>query len=91
MNDRSSAPHPSLAEAAQPHSQIAVFDGAQALAMSAGASLSPFSIAYQTYGELNADKSNAILLCHALTGDQHVANRHPLTGKPGWWSALVGP
>jgi homoserine O-acetyltransferase len=91
VNDRSSAPHPSLAEAAQPHSQIAVFDGAQALAMSAGASLEPFSIAYQTYGELNAAKSNAILLCHALTGDQHVANRHPLTGKPGWWSALVGP
>ncbi|MGP0106745.1 homoserine O-acetyltransferase family protein, partial [Rhodoblastus sp.] len=59
--------------------------------MSAGVSLKPFSIAYQTYGELNADKSNAILLCHALTGDQHVANIHPLTGKPGWWSALVGP
>ena len=42
--------------------------------MSSGASLKPFAIAYQTYGELNADKSNAILVCHALTGDQHVAN-----------------
>ena len=59
--------------------------------MAAGVSLEPFTIAYQTYGALNADKSNAILLCHALTGDQHVANSHPLTGKPGWWSALVGP
>jgi len=83
--------HPSLAEAVQPHSPVAVFDAMQPLAMSAGVALSPFSIAYQTYGELNADKSNAVLLCHALTGDQHVANAHPLTGKPGWWSALVGP
>jgi len=80
-----------LTEAAQPHSPVAVFDASQPLAMSAGMALSPFSIAYQTYGELNAEKSNAILLCHALTGDQHVANAHPLTGKPGWWSALVGP
>jgi homoserine O-acetyltransferase len=91
VSESSSAPHPSLAEAERPHSQIAVFDGSQPLAMSAGVSLSPFTVAYQTYGELNADKSNAILLCHALTGDQHVANAHPLTGKPGWWSALVGP
>ena len=59
--------------------------------MSAGVSLKPFAIAYQTYGELNADKSNAILLCHALTGDQYVATVHPMTGKPGWWSRLVGP
>ncbi len=52
--------------------------------MDAGVLLSPVNIAYQTYGTLNAAKSNAILVCHALTGDQHVANRHPLTGKPGW-------
>jgi homoserine O-acetyltransferase len=78
-------------EADSPQSQVAHFDASQPLAMSAGVALSPFSIAYQTYGELNADKSNAILLCHALTGDQHVANTHPITGKPGWWSALVGP
>ncbi len=53
--------------------------------------LAPFSIAYQTYGRLNADKTNAILVCHALTGDQYVASTHPVTGKPGWWETLVGP
>jgi homoserine O-acetyltransferase len=59
--------------------------------MDSGVSLAPLTIAYQTYGTLNADKSNAILVCHALTGDQHVANVHPLTGKPGWWETMVGP
>ena len=81
----------SRGEVDSPRSHIAHFDASQPLAMSAGVDLAPFSIAYQTYGRLNADKSNAILLCHALTGDQHVANVHPVTGKPGWWSALVGP
>jgi homoserine O-acetyltransferase/O-succinyltransferase len=91
LTDRNSDPHSALSEAAQPHSPVASFDESRPLSMSAGVVLSPFSIAYQTYGRLNAEKSNAILLCHALTGDQHVANAHPLTGKPGWWSALVGP
>ncbi len=66
-------------------------DFTEALELDNGSKLSPFTIAYNTYGTLNADKSNAILVCHALTGDQHVANRHPLTGKEGWWSMLVGP
>ncbi|WP_114520833.1 homoserine O-acetyltransferase [Altererythrobacter sp. ZODW24] len=48
-------------------------------------------IAYETYGELAADKGNAILVCHALTGDQHIASAHPVTGKPGWWERMVGP
>ncbi|BBU60838.1 homoserine O-acetyltransferase [Methylosinus sp. C49] len=56
-----------------------------------GGCVAPLTIAYQTYGELNAQRSNAILLCHALTGDQHAANVHPLTGKPGWWDVMVGP
>ena len=53
--------------------------------------LSPFRIAYKTYGALNAAKSNAILVTHALTGDQYVASPHPVTGKPGWWETMVGP
>ena len=48
-------------------------------------------IAYETYGALAADKGNAILICHALTGDQYVAGAHPVTGKPGWWDRMVGP
>ncbi len=56
-----------------------------------GGLIAPLTIAYETYGALNADRSNAILLCHALTGDQYAASDHPLTGKPGWWDAMVGP
>jgi homoserine O-acetyltransferase/O-succinyltransferase len=62
-----------------------------ALRMDSGAALAPLTIAYQTYGALNAAKSNALLICHALTGDQHVANLHPVTGRPGWWETMVGP
>ncbi len=61
------------------------------LALDGGGSLSPVEIAYESYGTLNADASNAILLCHALTGDQYVASTHPITGKPGWWTRMVGP
>ena len=61
------------------------------LRLDSGTELSRFSVAYQTYGALNADKSNAVLVCHALTLDQHVANAHPLTQKPGWWDVMVGP
>ena len=61
------------------------------LKLISGKQLSPFTVAFQTYGELNPQKSNAVLVCHALTGDQYVANPHPLTGKPGWWDRLVGP
>jgi homoserine O-acetyltransferase len=61
------------------------------LVLDSGAKLGPYTIAYQTYGRLNAARSNAILICHALTGDQYVAEPHPVTGKPGWWSSVVGP
>jgi homoserine O-acetyltransferase/O-succinyltransferase len=59
--------------------------------LDSGAEFAPVDFAYETYGSLNADKSNAILICHALTGDQYVASRHPVTGKDGWWTRMVGP
>ncbi|MCH9807560.1 MAG: homoserine O-acetyltransferase [Alphaproteobacteria bacterium] len=61
------------------------------IGLDSGIEFGPVNIAYNTYGALNTDKSNAILICHALTGDQHVANKQPLTGKQGWWTHLVGP
>jgi homoserine O-acetyltransferase len=61
------------------------------LALDGGGALAPVDIAYETYGALDADGGNAILICHALTGDQYVASDHPLTGKPGWWWRMVGP
>jgi homoserine O-acetyltransferase len=81
----------SVNEAETPSSKVVRFSGSDGLVLDAGSSLAPWQIAYQTYGTLNADRTNAILVCHALTGDQHVASIHPVTGKPGWWSAMVGP
>jgi homoserine O-acetyltransferase len=62
-----------------------------ALRLDSGGRLEGVEIAYRTYGQLNADRSNAILICHALTLDQFVASPHPHTGKPGWWTQVVGP
>ncbi|HEV7265240.1 MAG TPA: homoserine O-acetyltransferase [Falsiroseomonas sp.] len=70
------------------HQRLLFEDG---LALDCGAVVAPLAVAYRTYGKLNAAKSNAVLVCHALTGDQYVAEPHPLTGKPGWWEAVVGP
>jgi homoserine O-acetyltransferase/O-succinyltransferase len=78
-------------EAESPHSPVVRFGADKPLRLDAGVDLSPFQIAYQTYGTLNAQRSNAVLVCHALTGDQHVANVHPVTGKSGWWETMVGP
>jgi homoserine O-acetyltransferase len=79
------------AEIHEPSSLVVHFDARAPLRLACQQDLAPFSIAYQTYGELNADKSNAILICHALTLDQYVSSPHPITGKPGWWETLVGP
>ena len=81
----------SVREAEHPSSLLARFGPANPLKLDAGVELAPFQIAYQTYGTLNEQRSNAVLICHALTGDQHVANVHPVTAKPGWWETLIGP
>jgi len=60
------------------------------LPLDSGDALTDVTIAYETYGELAEDRNNAILLCHALTGDQFVASDHPVTGKSGWWERMVG-
>ncbi len=75
----------------EPDSHVVRFPAERPLDLDCGARLAPLTVAYQTYGALDAEKANAVLVCHALTGDQHVANRHPVTGKPGWWDLMVGP
>jgi homoserine O-acetyltransferase len=93
MADLSIAVHPGARarEADNPHSKLVRFDVEQPLRLDCGVELAPLQIAYETYGELNSERSNAVLICHALTGDQHVANIHPVTQKPGWWETMVGP
>src|SRR6516225_3319580 len=79
--DFSVALHPAdrAREADNPHSLVVRFGMDKPLALDAGIELAPFQIGYQTYGTLNAERSNAVLICHALTQ------------KPGWWETMVGP
>jgi len=79
------------AEVHNPRSELVRFPENAPLKLACGLDLKPFQIAYQTYGTLNEQKSNAVLVCHALTADQHLANVHPVTRKPGWWENMVGP
>ncbi len=67
------------------------FPPSRPLVLDSGARIEGLEIAWRSFGTLNADKSNAVLICHALTLDQHVAGKHPVSGKPGWWTRLVGP
>ena len=71
-------------------SEIAYFENIN-LKLESGDIIDSFKLAFKTYGKLNADKTNAILVCHALTGDQYVAGHNPITGREGWWSRMVGP
>lgn len=61
------------------------------LQLDCGATLGPVDVAYQTYGELDRSRSNAILVLHAFSGDAHAAGISPETGKPGWWDNMIGP
>lgn len=64
---------------------------AEEITLECGATLGPITMAYETYGQLNADKSNVILILHALSGDAHAAGYHEGAAKPGWWDILIGP
>src|SRR5207342_2128697 len=72
-------------------SLVVDFGPDQPLELDSGIALRPLRVAYTTVGQLDAKKSNAVLVCHALTGDQHVATIHPVTGRAGWWDTMVGP
>ncbi|GBQ82880.1 homoserine O-acetyltransferase [Acetobacter malorum DSM 14337] len=61
------------------------------LDLECGVHLPSLDVAYRTYGQLSPKRDNAIVICHAFTGDQYVAETHPQTGKPGWWARMVGP
>jgi homoserine O-acetyltransferase len=61
------------------------------LLLESGRTLGPVTLAYETYGRLNADRSNAILVCHALSGDAHAAGFHAGEEAPGWWNDMIGP
>jgi homoserine O-acetyltransferase len=70
--------------------QTAHFD--QPLALACGRTLESYQLVYETYGQLNEDASNAILICHALSGDHHAAGyHHDDDNRPGWWDAYIGP
>ncbi|MHC4640412.1 MAG: homoserine O-acetyltransferase MetX [Planctomycetota bacterium] len=71
---------------------IRLVEPEQPLELECGKKLAPIDVAYETYGQLNGDRDNAVLICHALSGDAHVAGYHsPDDKKPGWWDVMIGP
>ena len=91
ISERKSAQSANVQDDRVQNTLVEHFDESDALTLDCGTKLAAFDLAYQTYGQLNSAKSNAVLVCHALSLDQHAASAHPVTGKPGWWSGMIGP
>jgi homoserine O-acetyltransferase len=71
--------------------RVVLFTEERPLALDSGATLGPVEVAYETYGTLDADRANAVFVCHALTGDAHAAGHHGDPAKLGWWDSIIGP
>lgn len=87
-----STPVDAAASVGRVETQRAVlFTESDPLVFESGATLGPVEVAYETYGRLNADRTNAVFICHALTGDANAAGYHSDPSRPGWWDNIIGP
>ncbi|MBJ7456285.1 MAG: homoserine O-acetyltransferase, partial [Thermoleophilia bacterium] len=71
--------------------RVVLFTAERPLTLDSGATLGPVEVAFETYGTLDADRSNAVFVCHALTGDAHAAGHHGDPARRGWWDTIIGP